>query len=465
MTGLLTGGQSAALVVALGAPVAGAIAVVTGRLSPVARVVQASAAVSAAAWVLLLCTGARGRAAVFHVSPLVAAGGCGVALLAAAALDGARRDHRAVVGTVLALVASSAGLAGGGGSGQVVLAGAVLAGLVVATAASVDALPPPERRATVLFALAGLGAAIVGFVLLRAGGDGWSLPSTGTVPRASVVAFVLAGAALVVAGTLTGRRPTAVLLAGGLVLGLAAGPLRAGTDDLAAVAIGLALLAVAAAATGRGATALGLLALAGGAGPAALVPASRLLAAGSVVAAAVDRPAAWLTAVPGAVALAVGVVDTGGPLATGIAVAASLVAATLAVRATGPAGKKDPVATGPDRPWATPGIAPAVIVGAWLTVSPGAWTWTGASLRSYDRGMALAVGAGLVTVAAALAPELRLLTRSAPQQAPRGLRRVQSPGGPPWRRSCWRGAGRPPSPWSRRTSLRRLGRRRPPPSR
>lgn len=430
------------LLVALLAPVGAAIAVVTRRATAVVAVVQASAAVSALAWVVLVGAGARGGSAVFHVSPLVAAGGCGAALVGAAALDGGRPDRRAVMGTVLAVVAIFVALAGGGESGQVVVAGAALAGLAVAAAASVDALPPVERRLAIPFALVGLGAVVVGFAVLRAQGERWSLPSTGTIPRAAIVAFLLAGAALAVAGTLSGRRPTGVLLAGGLVLGLAAGPLRPGGDELAAVAIALAVLAVAASADGRGPAALGLLALAAAAGPAVLVPASRLLAAGSVVATAVDRPAAALAAVPGGVALAAGVVDDGGPLAACLAVATTLVAAALGARVALSTGRAGPATPGARSPWATPGTFPAVIVGAWLLLAPGSWTWTGASLRSYDRGAALGAAAALVTVGVAvIGPQLR---------ARGDLRWAR----PPWARP------RPPrSPWSRHGSGRPRWRR------
>lgn len=396
----MTGAQSVVLAVGLLAPALGVAAVATRRASTPDGAVVAATAVATAAWVALLVMGARGRVAVFNVSPLVAAGAGGAALLAAAAFEGGRRDHRTAIGTLLGLVALSAGLAGGGRSDEVVVAGAVLAGLALAAALSADALPPAERRLAVPMALAGLGATVVGFVVLRAQGERWSLPPAGTVPRTAIVAILVGAAALTIAATTSGRRPAGVLLAGGLVLGLAAGPLRPDDGDLAALAIALAVAAVAAAVFGRAPTALALLALSTAAGPAALVPASRLLAAGSVVAGAVDRPVAWLAAAPGGVALAAGVVDAGDGLATGLGAAAALVAAALGTRVGGRAAG-DPPAGGGARGWG-PGLLPAAVVGAWLLLAPTTWTWTGAALRSYDRGMALAATAALVTVVSAV---------------------------------------------------------------
>ncbi|HEX2273370.1 MAG TPA: hypothetical protein VHG90_05820, partial [Acidimicrobiales bacterium] len=341
------------------------------------------------------------RIAVFHLTPLVAAGGCGAAVLAAAVVDDEAGSRRALAGSAAALLLVCLGLAGGRQGVQVVV---LVGGLALAAVLTVDAAPPEERAAPALLALLGTAGALVGAGALLVGDDRWDLPETGVVSRAAVAVLVGSAALWAVAGTVRSRRPPALLLPGGLVLGLAAAPLRPGADDVALMAAVLAAAAVVAAATAPPPMALGLLALAAGCASPGLTPASRLLAAAAVLIAAADRPLALLAALPAGVALAGGVVDDGGWPATVVAVAGVAVGALLTRRAVGEAGASAP------RP-VTPGLVPAVAAVTWLVLLPGSWTWTGAELGHYDRGMARgAVAAGVVVAAATVGPRLALRT-------------------------------------------------------
>jgi hypothetical protein len=389
--------ERAALAAALGAPVLAVVVIVLRRAPWAAdRTVQAGAVVSAAAWALVLVAGARGRVAVFHLTPLTAAGGCGAALLAAAVLEGGAMTRRGLAGTGTALCFVCLALAGGRQGVQVVV---LVGGLVLATVLTVDAAPPEDRAAPALLALLGTAAALVGAGALLVGDDRWDLPEAGTVSRAAVVVLVGAGAAWAVAATIGRARPPALLLPGGLVLGLAAAPLRPGADDVALLAAALALAAVAAATTARPAMALALLALAAACASPGLAPASRLLAAAAVLAAAsAERPLALLAAVPGGVALVTGVVDDGGWPAATLAAAGVGVAALL-VRRTATAGAAWKGV--PARMPLTLGLLPAAAAGTWLVLLPGSWTWTAAELGHYDRGMLRALVAAVVVVTAA----------------------------------------------------------------
>ena len=393
--------EGAGLFVALSAPALAVLVVVLAR-SPWAehRTLQTGAMVSAAAWVVVLLAGADGRVALLHLTPLVAAGGCGAAVVAGAVLDREWASRRSLVGTGVALVLVCLALAGGRqGVHVVVLAG----GLTLAGVVAVDAAPPEDRAAPALLALLATLAALVGTGALLVGDDRWDLPETGTVSLAAVVALVGAGAAWTLAGTVRRRRSTALLLPGGLVLGLAAAPLR-GDDDVAMLAVVLGAASVAAAFAGRGSMALGLLALAAASASPGLAPSSRLLAAAAVlVLACGDRPVALLAALPGGVALAAGVIEDGGWPAAVVAVTAIALAALLG-RTFLVLGEGEPTSAP-----ATPGLVPAALTGVWLVVLPGSWGWTGAQLGHYDRGMTRGLAAAVVAVAVTtLAPRLDL---------------------------------------------------------
>jgi hypothetical protein len=404
--------EGAGLFVALAAPALAVLVVVLGR-SPWAehRTLQTGAMVSAAAWVVVLLAGASGRVALLHLTPLVAAGGCGAAVVAGAILDRERVSRRSLVGTGVALALVCLALAGGRQGVHVV---ALAGGLALAAIVAVDAAPPEDRTAPALLALLATLAALVGTGALLVGDDRWDLPETGTVSVSAVVALVGAAAAWTLAGTARHRRSTALLLPGGLVLGLAAAPLRGGDDDVAMLAVVLGAAAVAAAFAGRGSMALGLLALAAASASPGLAPSSRLLAAAAVlVVACGDRPVALLAALPGGVALAAEVIQDGEWPAAVVAVAgialAALLGRTVLVLGGG----------GPTLGPATRGLVPAALAGAWLVVLPGSWAWTGAELGHYDRGMTRGLAAAVVAVAVAtLAPRLDLPHRGGRRRHP-----------------------------------------------
>ncbi len=405
----MTGFQEGALVVALVSPAVVMLAIgrhPAGSRSrwPLLRWAQVAVVAPGAAWLALVVTGARGRVGGFYVTPLVAAAGCGTALLTVAVLEGMSR-RRSMSVACGALAAVGVGLTAGGDGAQAV---AVVGGLALAAVLTVEGPPGTPRSNRVipaLLAAGGVAACGVGFAAVHARSGRWSLPTTAPLSVGAIMAFLACAALLAAYGTLrltarrsgteparrSGTEPGAVLLAGGLAVGLSAAPLRAGGTELGAAVVILATAAVVAAGVRRGALSLALLALAAAAGPAALAPGSRLLAAAAVIAVAVDVPWAWLAAVPGAVSLVTGVVDDGGGLAFAAAVGVAAVAVLLAHGAVEEGRRERAVALG---------ALPAVLAGAWLVIAPGTWTWTGASLAAYDQGMARAVAAALVVVVA-----------------------------------------------------------------
>ncbi len=417
----MTGAQTSALVVALVAPIvvlvaAGGRPTGSGSRPPPSRWVQAGLLVAAGAWLVLVVSGATGHTGAFHVTPLAAAAGCGAALVAVAVVEGTTR-RRSLSATCAAL--SAVGVSLTAGSDGAAAAG-VVGGLALAAVLTADLGPGPagtSRRGRMLPALlagGGVAAGAIGFAVVHSRTGHWTLTTDAPVALGAIVAFLVAATLLGACGTL-GLRPAlrsgtepalrsgtepalraapergALLLAGGLAVGLTAAPLRVGADELGAAVVILASAAVVAAGVRRGALSLALLALAVAAGPAALAPGSRLLAAAAVIVVAVDLPWAWLAATPGAVSLASGVIDDGGRLAFATAVGVAAVAVLLAQAASeeGALGRRLSL-----------GAVPAASVGAWLVVAPGSWTWTGASLAAYDEGTARAVAAGLLVVVA-----------------------------------------------------------------
>ncbi|MDQ6947466.1 MAG: hypothetical protein M3256_14645 [Actinomycetota bacterium] len=417
----MTGAQTSALVVAVVAPLVvvvgpGGRQIDSRSRMPLFRWVQAVLVVAAGAWLTLVVSGAGGRAGAFHVTSLAAAAGCGSALVAIAAVDGtARRRSLSTTGAVLAavgvsLTAGSEGPAAVGVVGGLALAALLIIGLGSGPAATAR----PTTVIPALLAVAGVVASGVGFAVVHSRSGQWTLSAGHPLPLGAIAAFLVAAALLAACGTLglepalrsgtepalrsgtepalrSGTEPGALLLAGGLAVGLSAAPLRAGAGELGAAVVILAAAAVVAAGVRRGALSLALLALAAASGPAALAPGSRLLAAAAVVVAAVDLPWAWLTAVPGAISLVAGVVDDGGRLAVATAVGAAAVALLLAHAAS---------EEGAFRRRPSLGALPAAGIGAWLIVAPGTWTWAAASLGAYDEGMARAAAAGLMVVGA-----------------------------------------------------------------
>jgi hypothetical protein len=291
--------------------------------------------------------------------------------------------------------------------------------LAAAALCAVAASWEPDRVAGALAppaAAIGVLAAGAGFLLVHDKTGEWLLPAAGagTVPRGAVIALVLGAAALCVAGGLSPGRSTVVLLAGGLGIGIRAGPLLGlaanvapaapGTSEgLAGLALALAAAAVLAALLRKPPLAIALLALCVAAGPLTLLPASRLLAAAAVLSLAIDRRPAWLLVVPGAAALVVGAIDAGSALATACAVSMAVVGAVLAgVEVFDRTGGPIAGASG-DRRLDVVSV-PALLVGAGLVLAPARWTWTAAQeLHYYDVGAARACAAGLIAAVLATA--------------------------------------------------------------
>ncbi|MDQ6797934.1 MAG: hypothetical protein M3011_07935, partial [Actinomycetota bacterium] len=173
----MTGIQTGALVVALVAPVLIMMAVLGTRARPKSAVppfrwAQAVVVVSAGAWLTLVASGARVHAGGFYVSPLVAAAGCGTALITVAVIEGtSRRRLSAACG---ALAAVSLGLTAGGDGA---LALAVVGGLAVAAALTVAASDPtaprPGRMLGALLAASGVVACAIGFATTHARSGRW----------------------------------------------------------------------------------------------------------------------------------------------------------------------------------------------------------------------------------------------------------------------------------------------------
>lgn len=450
----MTAAEALLLVIALVAPAFAALA--TARSGPVEprRWAQAGSTVAAGAWLSLLVADAQGPWAGFHVDPLIAAGGCGAALVTVAAAEGlGARRHVLAIGA--AFVPVGLGLAAGRGPGTV--PAAMAAALAFAAAAAVLAAPRSDRAPLALLAAGASVCAAAGAVDLRAGDGKWAVPglgpggrlvATGSLDRAVLVALLVAAALAVAAGAVGRSRAGAVLLAAGLALGLPVAPARPGGAVVTAVLLGLALVS---AARDRAALGLGLLSLAAATGPSAMTPASLLLGAAAVVVIALDRPGALLAALPAAVSLVAGANDDRGALAVILAVAAGLVGLLLARSAT---AAHRPLATDAltDLSAITPGAVPAGAVGAWLVLAPGTWGWTRASLTAYDRGAARALAAALVAVVARLLldrPDLRLPVGGAARPWAGGRRLVSS----------WRSASNPRARRAARSQRPRPGAR------
>lgn len=359
-----------------------------------------------------------------------------------------------------ALVAGWAALAAVGG-GEVHLAGQVITvsggGAAAAAGAATLAVATSPRRGRGLAAV-GVGALVLPAALAVAASGGEARPLIGVLPfvvglgvvaggrtrtaRLRAVAIAGIGTALlgaaVLAGSgtyaLTARSTTfgatcvigAVLLviagAGGSVGVPALKPLLAvgalaGIIGASAVpGVGVPLL-VGAAAVGiagvRPAPAVALFAVAVAALPGGQ-PAASLLAAGAVLAVALEREWAVVAALPGAISM-VGALMFPGEIAPRVIVGATATLLGLQVaRDIFPAGGARPDGDGsrlaaPVDLAAFPGIVPrraerhrlpALVLVAWLLVAPGSWTWAGdAGIDHYDSGAGRAVAvAGLVLV-------------------------------------------------------------------
>ncbi|MBV8302895.1 MAG: hypothetical protein JOZ04_01695 [Acidimicrobiia bacterium] len=411
------------LEVAIAAPVVGAAAGV-GFVEWAWVAVRVAAGAAAGCWFALVLHGSVVSVSHLHASPLVAAAGCGAALIVVN-LDVAAVERP--VWASVALAAVSVALAAGhtATDGRGVVVGVGVAVAAAALAAATVGGRPPLRAWGPAAAAAGLVAAAAGVVALRSATNSWQLP----LPLADMAAshrgaglLIIGGAALVVlAGSQRARAPSAVLVPAGAFLAVQAAPIASGADGLAPVAIVLAVVAVVAAAAAlvdrppvcAPAAAITLLALAAVVGPGATRGPALLLAAAGTLAATVGWDAAAALGVPGGVALAIALAERGGATAFVIGAFAGVVALVLAVaaarreraaarRGTGLAERRERATARRRGAVVRPPIwsIPALALGAWLVVAPDTWAWVGpAGLRAYDVGAARAVaGAALCLV-------------------------------------------------------------------
>jgi hypothetical protein len=405
--------EQAVLAVALGAPLACTfVALVVGSPTLARHILRAGALISAGAWAGLLIVSSVVHLGGFHAGPLVSSTACGAALLLLS-VDRDADGRWALTGSGLALLFLQAGLAAGSGGGN---GGALVAGLMASAICALAAAWEPGRVGGVLAppaAAIGILATAVGVFLVHDETRRWLLPAVGsaTVPRNAVIALMVGAAGLCVAGGLRSGRSTVLLVAGGIGIGVRAGPLLGisanvapaapGTSEgLAGLVLALALVAIVAALLRKPPLALALLSLAVAAGPLRLLPASRLLAAAAVLALAIDRAPAWLLVVPGASALVVGAVDAGSALAIACAGAVGTVGAVLAgVERFDSTRSSEQRRRGFDV-WSIP----AIVAGAWLVLAPGHWTWAAAQeLHFYDVGAARACAGGLIAAVLVMA--------------------------------------------------------------
>ena len=383
---------------AIAAPVVGAA---VGVVAP-ERAVEAlrvSALLAAGLWFALLVDASQVSVGHLHSAPLVAAAGCGAALLLAT-VDRATLARPAWAGVALAAV--SVALAGGHSATD---GGGAVAGLAVAVVAASVSVRPTVRvegpaAVGLVLAAAGLVLAAAGLVALRSAANSWQLPLADAVGshRGAGLSIVAGAALLMLAGSQRRRSPSAVLVPSGAFLAAQAAPILHRADGAAPAAIVLAAAAAALALAELSerrllhvpTAALTLLALAALVGPGSARGPGLLLAAAGTLVCAIEWPAAAALGVPGGVALALALTARGGAVAFVVGVFAGLAALGLAA-----VGRREGRV-------ARPGIwsMPVLVLGAWLLVAPGTWGWVGpVGLRSYDLGAARALaGAALCIV-------------------------------------------------------------------
>ena len=348
----------------------------TRRVSAVALGVNrwwwpATGAAVAAAWVGVALVGTA------RFPPQAASAAAGTAVLAAAPLlPVAGAPGLTGILALLVLPAAVAEAARGGNAAPLGVALGAL-GLIAAVAGARD-----RGRSVPLLALAvGLGGFVAGMTAGSVDFERIRL-AIGDRPAA---ALVLGAAALVLAAVdATSRAERAVVapvLLGALLAAPALPPL--------AVVFGWGALAAGAAWLDRPQLALAataVVAVAAGVGPAAT-----LLAAGAVLAWALDSPIAALCGLPGVVLFAdvlAARAYTGLSLAAGAALGATGLALALRFRSE--------LRLDGGRPL-------ALVLAGWLVIAPGTWGFTGASgLGAYDTGAARALATGALVALAML---------------------------------------------------------------
>lgn len=325
-----------------------------------------------------------------------AAAAAGAAVLAAAVTRRRGRDLASFLFGLLLLPVALALAASGGDARPLLAAIAVEVGLAVSAGARSRS---GRLRAA---ALAGLGTTLVASVVLAQPGAGSVLAPAATIYGATLVA----GAALLVlagAGGSIGVPALKPLLAVGLVAGLLG---AAATDGpLVAVLIGAVALGVA---TVRPAAAVALFAIALASLPGGL-PAAALVGSGALIAQSLDRDWAVIAALPGGIAMVEVLLIPGPVLPRAIVGLTALLIDVAIVRSLISTQTKPDEGTRLVRPVdlaRLPGVGqrtaerhrlPALVLGLWLLVAPGSWTWAGDTrLHDYDVGAGRSIATGLL---------------------------------------------------------------------
>ncbi len=278
-------------------------------------------------------------------------------------------------------------------------------------------------------ALAGLGISLVGSVVLAQPGVESVLAPAGPVYGGVLVA---GGALLVLAGAggSIGVPALKPLLAVGLVAGLLGAATAGGF--VVPLILGAAAIGVA---TVRPAAAVALFAIALASLPGGL-PAAALVGSGALIAQALDRDWAVVAALPGGIAM-VEVLLIPGPvlpralvggtaLLIDVAIVRTLSSASTASRTTADMEQGTRMVR-PIELARFPGVGqrvgerhrlPALVVGLWLFIAPGSWTWAGDTrLADYDVGAGRAIATGLLLMTGLAAADQILARRRAPGDA------------------------------------------------
>jgi hypothetical protein len=353
----------------------------------------AASAVVTAAWVVVAWN--QGDAAPVATDAVGAAAAAATAALVGAGWRPSVPAAARLSAPVLLVLPVAVAGAGAGHPGLLVVA-LGLAGLAVRPAALAGPArgdggrPRRGQEWTPLLVAAGCDLVAVAILLERLASERWVLPG----PDATARGMALTGAALLVVAAVRGPARAWALACPALVVAVVAAahlPESTGVVLAGAAALAAALL------VHRPAAALAALAVAAAVVD-PTVPAARLLAAAAVLSLVLEHRAAVVVALPGASALAAGLVavEPAGPVVA-LSVAAGATALALGAAAAGTplvAGPKHGRLRGPNGIRPAVEAVPALALSGWLLLAPSTWTWAGrAGLDGYDRGAAVALAA------------------------------------------------------------------------
>lgn len=351
-----------------------------------------------AGWVALAATG--GADLTWPTEATITAGGAAAgagASLLAAAVARLRGLELRIFGFGLVVLPATLAFAASGHDARPLL-GAVVVAVGMALGAGARSRAGRLRAA----GLAGIGTTLLAAVVLAQPGGGASLAPSGPVYGGVLVA---GGVLLVLAGA--GGSIGVPALKPLLVVGLVAGLLGAAATDgyvvallVGAVAIGVATL--------RPAAAVGLFALALASLPGGL-PAAALVGSGAVIAQALDRDWAVVAALPGGIAMVEVLLVPGPVLPRALVGGAALLIDVIIVRELTRGADVPDEGTrlaGPVDLARLPEVGeragerhrlPALVLGLWLMIAPGSWSWAGDTrLDDYDIGAGRAIATGLL---------------------------------------------------------------------